>query len=194
VGNIMFHYLMHTEILALLASLHDLLTLMTYKFVYMLPLWRKTTQRDRMQCLVTTIHTNPHLLPCPNHFMSLLWASRCEKPKCVVKEFTIKLVKVVNLILKEGFPMDFLVKEYIPTVKTVVYRRTPFNGLHFLMATWLLVGLCPTCLQLEVTHMLLAARQRCLNTTGTQLFYQLVTGRLAIFHNTYYLKRPWKDN
>jgi hypothetical protein len=112
----------------------------------------------------------------------------------VVKEFTRKLVKVVKVVLKEGFPMELLVKEYSPMVKTVVYCRTPFNGLHFLMATRFLVGLCPTCLQLQVTKMLLAARHRYLNTAGTQLLYQLVPGRLAMVDNTYYFKRPWKDN
>jgi hypothetical protein len=71
---------------------------------------------------------------------------------------------------------------------------SPFNGLHFLMATRFLVGLCPTCLQLQVTKMLLAARHRYLNTAGTQLLYQLVPGRLAMVDNTYYFKRPWKDN
>jgi hypothetical protein len=39
-GNSVFHYLKYCEILALLASLHDLLPLMTYKFLFMLPLWR----------------------------------------------------------------------------------------------------------------------------------------------------------
>jgi hypothetical protein len=111
----------------------------------------------------------------------------------VVKEFTRKLVKVVKVVLKEGFPMELLVKEYSPMVKTVVYCRTPFNGLHFLMATWFLVGICPTCLQLQV-KMLIVARQRPSNTAGTQLLYQLVPGRLAMVDNTYYLKRPWKGN
>jgi hypothetical protein len=190
-GNNVFHYLTHTEILTLLSSLHDLLPLMTYKFVFMLPLWRMPTQRDRLQCLVTAIHTNPHLLLRPNRFLSLLWAARCENLKCMVKEFTRKLVKVV---LKEGFPVELLVKEYIPMVKTVMYRQTPFNGLNFLMATWFLVGICPTCLQLQVTNMLLAACHHCMNTVGTHFLYQIVPRRLAMVDNTYYLKMPWKDN
>jgi hypothetical protein len=57
-----------------------------------------------------------------------------------------------------------------------------------------LVGLCPTCLQLQVTKMLITARQRRSNTAGTQLLHQLVPGRLDMVNNTYYLKRPWKDN
>jgi hypothetical protein len=87
-GNSVFHYLTHTEILTLLSSLRDLLPFMTYKFVFMTPLWRTPTHRDRLQCLVTVIHTNPHLLLRPNRFLSLLWTARCENPKCVVKEFT----------------------------------------------------------------------------------------------------------
>jgi hypothetical protein len=113
---------------------------------------------------------------------------------CVVKELTRKLVKVVKVVLKEGFPMELLVKEYSTMVKTMVHRQTPFNSLNFLMTAWFLVCLCPTCLQLQVTNMLLAARQRCSNTVGTQRLYQLVHGRLAMVDNTYYLKRPWKDN
>jgi hypothetical protein len=57
-----------------------------------------------------------------------------------------------------------------------------------------LVGLCPTFLQLQVTMMLLAARHRHSNTAGTELLCHLVPGRLAMVDNTYYLKRPWKDN
>jgi hypothetical protein len=98
-----FHYLKHCEILALLASLHDLLPLMTYKFVSMLPLWRTPTPRDCLHCLVAAIYTNPHLLPQPNTFMSLLWSSRCENPKCLVK--TRKLIKDIKVIIKKGFPL-----------------------------------------------------------------------------------------
>jgi hypothetical protein len=159
------HYLTHCNILTLLASLHDLLLLMTYKFVCMPPLWRTPTHCDHLQCFVTAIHINPHLLPHPNRFMSLLWASRCENPKYVVKEFTRKLVEVVKAVLKEDFPMELLVKEYTPMMKTDVYHRTLFNLLHFLMATRFLVGLCPACLQLQVTKMLIAARQHRLNET-----------------------------
>jgi hypothetical protein len=95
-------------------------------FVFMLPLWRAPSQCDPLQCLVTAIHTNPHLLP---------WASRRDSPKCVVKEFTRKLIKVAKVIIEEGSPMELLVKEYRPMVRTVVYHQTPFNSLHFLMAT-----------------------------------------------------------
>jgi hypothetical protein len=109
-GNSVFHYLTYTGILTLLSSRHDLLPLMTYKFVFMLPLWRTPTQRDHLQCIVTAIPTNHHLLPLPNRFLSLLWAARCENPKCAVKEFSRKLVKVVKVVLKEGFTMELLVK------------------------------------------------------------------------------------
>jgi hypothetical protein len=87
-GNSVFHYLKHCVILALVASLHDILPLVTYAFVCMLPLWRTPTHHDQLQCLVAAIHTNHHVLPPPNRVMSLLSASRCENPKCWVKEFT----------------------------------------------------------------------------------------------------------
>jgi hypothetical protein len=192
-GNSEFHYLTHCEILTLLSCLRDLMPLVTCKSVFMLRLWRTPIQRDRLPCLVTAIHTNPHLLPRPNRFMALLWASRCKNPKCVVKEFTRKLTKV-KVVIKEGFPMKLPVKGYIPMVKNVVFHRTPFNSLHFLMATRFLVGLCPTCLQLQATEWLFPARQCCSNTAGTLLVYQIVPGRLAMVDNTYNLKKHWKDN
>jgi hypothetical protein len=88
-GKNILHYLMHPEIMRVIAAIHDFLPLVTYQFVFMLPLWRTPPHTDRLQFLVNAIHTNHYLPPKPNRFMQLLWALRCEKPECNVDEVAI---------------------------------------------------------------------------------------------------------
>jgi hypothetical protein len=65
--------------LSVLTASHDLLPLVIYQFVFMLPLWRTSAQRDYLQCLVDVIQMNHYLAPKNQRFTCLLWVSRCKK-------------------------------------------------------------------------------------------------------------------
>jgi hypothetical protein len=76
-----------------------------------------------------------------------------------------------------------------------LYRRTPFNSLYFLMALKFLLGLCPKCLEKQVSKCLLAAASRtCCATESHVLLYQMSDHQEGIFvDNRYFLKKAWND-
>jgi hypothetical protein len=119
----------------------DLVPLTTYKFVLScVPcLWKTLLGKYRLQVLVDAIKRNSHLIPKAQRFLYLLFSSRCKNPLCVVKENTFNLETGTTL---------------------VVVRRTPFNSLHFFLASKFLLGICPKCLEKQVSKSLLAAAAR----------------------------------
>jgi hypothetical protein len=131
-------FLAKADILKLMKVGIDLVPLMTYKFVFTcLPcLWKTGLERDRLQVLVDAIEKNPHLIPKAYRFLYFLFSPRYKNPLCRVPESTFDL--------ETG-------------TKLVVHRRTPFNGLHFYLTSKFLLGLCPKCLEQQVSKSLLAS-------------------------------------
>jgi hypothetical protein len=134
-------FLVKAEILKLMKVGIDLVPLTTYKFVFacVTCLWKTDLERGRLQVLVDAIEKNPHLVPKAHRFLYLLFSSRCENPLYIVPGNTFDL--------ETG-------------TKLVVHRRTPFNGLHFYLASKFLLGLCPKCLEQQVSNSLLASAGR----------------------------------
>jgi hypothetical protein len=124
-------FLVKADILKLMKVGIVLVPLMTYKFVFAcVPcLWKTDLERDRLQVLVEAIEKNPHLVPKAHRFFCLLFSSQCENPLCIVPGKTFDLGTGTKL---------------------VAHRRTPFNSLHFYLASKFLLGLCPKCLEQQV--------------------------------------------
>jgi uncharacterized protein YbaR (Trm112 family) len=154
----------------------DLIPLMTYKFVFAcLPcLWKTHLEKDCLQVLVDAIERNPHLGPKVHRFLYLLFSPRCKNPLCIVQE---------NMLNWET------------GIKLVVDQRNPFNSLHFFFAYKFLLGLCPECLEKQLSKSLLATAARtCRSSEAHILLFQMSRhqeGKLV--DNRYDLIKPWKD-
>jgi hypothetical protein len=94
-------FLVKSDILKLMRVGIDLVSLMTYKFVFTcLPcLWKTYLEKDRMQVLVDAIERNPHLVPKAHRFLYLLFLSRCENPLCIVQENTFNWETGTKLVV-----------------------------------------------------------------------------------------------
>jgi hypothetical protein len=125
-------FLVKSDILKLMRVGIYLVPLMTYKFVFAcLPcLWKKKMDKDHLQVLVDAIKRNPHLVPKVHRFLYLLFSSRCENPLCMVQENKFNW--------ETGIPLVF-------------DRQTPFNSLHLFLASKFMLGLCPECLEKQVS-------------------------------------------
>jgi hypothetical protein len=79
--------------------------------------------------------------------------------------------------------------------EVILHRRTPFNSLHFLKASKFLMGLCPKCLEKQVSKCLLAAASRPRRATeGHVVWYQLSDYQEeTLVDNRYSLKKVWKE-
>jgi hypothetical protein len=144
-------FLIKSDILELMKIGIDLVPLMTYKFFFeCFPcLWKTPLEKDRLQVLVDAIKKNLHLLPKEHLFLYLL----CENTLCMVKENTLNR--------ETG-------------TKLVVDRRTPFNSLHLFWASKFLLGLCPECLDTQVSKSLLATSGRIHRSSETPvLLFQM---------------------
>jgi hypothetical protein len=121
-------FLVKSDILKLMKVGIDLVPLMTYKFVFAcVPcLWKTHLEKDRLQVLVDAVERNLHFVPKAHRFLYLLFSSHCENPLCMVKENMFDLENVT---------------------KFVVYRRTPFNSLHLLLASKFLLLEGPVAVQ-----------------------------------------------
>jgi hypothetical protein len=150
--------------------------LITYKFVFAcLPcLWNTHFEKYRLQVLIDAIEKNPHLIPKVHHFLYFLFSSRCKNPLCMVKE---------NMFNWET------------GIKLVADRRTPFKSLHFFLASKFLIGLCPECLDKQISKSLLATDARTHRSSEAHvLLFQMSDhqeGKLV--DNRYALIKPWKD-
>jgi hypothetical protein len=148
-GNTILYFTNHSDMLSVLTASHDILLLTTDQCVFMLPWLRTSTQRDHLKCLVEAIQIDLYIFPKPHRFLYLLWASRCENPICLVK----KLVLV----------------DPDKDKKELVTHCSPLHSLHLLMATKFLLGLCPKCLENQVTKSLLPNWHRWHKTTDTSV-------------------------
>jgi hypothetical protein len=88
---------------------------MTYQFVFMLPLWRTSAQRNHHQCLIEAIQMKQYLLLKPHRFLYIIWAPRCENPICLVTKLE-------------------LIDPY-KEKKELFTHHNPLNSLRFLMVT-----------------------------------------------------------
>jgi hypothetical protein len=79
--------------------------------------------------------------------------------------------------------------------KLVVDRRTPFNSLHFFLASDFLLGLCPKGLEKKVSKSLLATAARTRRSSEAHiLLFQMSDHQEGILvDNQYSLIKPWKD-
>jgi hypothetical protein len=79
--------------------------------------------------------------------------------------------------------------------KLVVDRRTPFNSLHFLLASKFLLGLCPECLDKQVSKYRLATavRTRRSSEAHVLLFQMSDHWEEKLVDNRYALIKPSKD-
>jgi hypothetical protein len=127
-----------------------------------------------LQVLVDAIGINPHIVPKAHRFLYLLCSSRCENILCMVKENTFNSETGTEL---------------------VVDRRTPFNSLHFFLASKFLLGLCPKCLEKQVSKSLLATAARTRRSSEAHiLLFQMSDQREGMLvDNRYSLIKPWKD-
>jgi hypothetical protein len=154
----------------------DFVSLMTYKFVLTcLPcLWKTYLETYRLQVLVDAKERNPHLVPKVHRFLYLLFLSRCENPLCMVKENTFNSETGAQL---------------------VVDHRTLFNSLHLFLASKFLLGLCPECLDKQVSKSLIATAAMTRRSSEARvLLFQMIDnqeGKRA--DNRYALIKPWKD-
>jgi hypothetical protein len=168
-------FLVKSDILKLMRVSIDLVPLMTYKFVFacLSCLWKTHLEKDRLQVLVDAIGKNPHLVPKAHRFLYLLFSSRCEKTLCMVKENTFNWETGKHL---------------------VVDCRTPFNLLHFFLASKFLPGLCPEFLDKQVYKSLLAtaARTRRSSEAHVLLFQMSDHQEGKLVDNRYDLIKPWK--
>jgi hypothetical protein len=116
----------------------------------------------------------PHLVPKVHRFLYLLFSSRCENPLCIVPENTFDL-EAGNIL--------------------VVHRLTPFNGLHFYLASKFLPGLCPKYLEQQVSKSLLVSAGRtCRCAEAHILLFQMSDHQEGIVvDNRYSLIQPWKE-
>jgi hypothetical protein len=137
-------------------------------------LWKTHFDKDRLQVLVDAIERNPHLVPKAHRFLYLPFSSRCENPLCTVKENTF---------------------DSETGTKLVIDRQTWFNSLHLFLASKFLLGLCPECLDKQVSKSLLATSARtCRSSEARVLLFQMSyhqEGKLV--DNRYALIKPWKD-
>jgi hypothetical protein len=168
-----FSFLIKSDILKLMKVGIDLVPLKTYKFACLPCLWKTVLDKDRLQVLVDAIERNPHFVRKRTVFLYLLFSSRCENPLCMVKENTFDLETGTTL---------------------VVDRRTPFNSLLFLAFKFLL-GLCPKCLEKQVSKSLLASAGRTGRCSEAHiLLFQMSDHQEGIVvDNRYSLIKSWKD-
>jgi hypothetical protein len=139
-SNNILSFLVKSDILKLTRVGIGLVPLMTYKFVFTcLPCLLKTSlEKDSLQVLVDAIRKNPHLVPKAHRFLYLLFSSRCENPLCMVKENTSNW---------ETGKKWLLITELRST-----------QSIFF--ASKFLLGLCPQCLDKQVSKSLLATAER----------------------------------
>jgi hypothetical protein len=144
-------FLLKSDILKLMKVGIDVVPLMTYKFVFAcLPcLWKTYLEKDRLQVLVYAIQRNPHLVPKAHRFLYLLFYSRCENPLCMVKE---------NMFNSET------------GTKLVFDRRTPFNSLHLFLDSKFLIGICPKCLEKQVSKSILATAAKTRRSSEAHIY------------------------
>jgi hypothetical protein len=164
-------FLVKSDILKLVRVGIDLVPIMTYKFVFAcLPCLWKTY----LEVLVDAIKRNPHLIPKANHFLYLLFLSRCEDTIFMVKENTFNSETGITL---------------------VVDRRTPFDSLHFFLDSKFLLRLCPECLDKQVSKSLLATASRTRHSSEAHaLLFQMSDHQEGkLLDNLCALIKPWKD-
>jgi hypothetical protein len=141
----------------------------------MLALFVEDTSREISPAGVSQCHRkNPHLVPKAHRFLFLLFSSSCENPLCMVKESTFNRETGTQL---------------------VVDRLNPFTSLHFFMASKFLLGICPKCLDKQVSKSLLAtsARTRCSSESHAMLFQMSDHEKGILVDNRYALTEPLKD-
>jgi hypothetical protein len=169
-------FIVKADILKLMKVGIYLVPLMTYKFVFTCVhcFWKTYLERGRLQVIVDAIEKNPHLVPKAHRFLYLLFSSQCENPLCIVPENTLDL--------ETG-------------TKLVVHQRTPFNGLHFYLASKFMLGLCPKCLEQQASKSLLASAGRTHHFAEAHiLLFQMSDHQEGIVvDNRYSLIQPWKD-
>jgi hypothetical protein len=168
-------FLVKSDIMKLMKVGIDLVPLMTYKFVFAcVPcLWKTHLEKDRLQVLVDAIERNTHLVPKAHRFLYLLFSSRCENPLCIVQENTFNSETGTQL---------------------VVDRRNLFNSLHFFLDFKFLLGLCPKCLEKQVSKSLLATAARTRRSSEAHiLLFQMSDHQEGILaDNRYSLIDPWE--